>query len=247
MPRMHYKSTHVRRQHTPHTHLESSTRASGRGTAPSLIASNQTRGSRFGTTTKGFMSLLATSFCVSSKLPTAPWPSSVAIPVADSPRTAAPFSPLALAHRTAAARCVDGASPAPRRNPAAAAPAPPAGPLTRNAAVGLSVSRPAAATSTADSFRDSEPPAQFCCCPFRRPMVAAVSIFCWEKHQIGVYVCVVGMWQIFTIDLRSPKKIAWSCGTTKIHGVHRELIYVLLQSLRILNSVSLCRGNIAGK
>lgn len=160
---------------TPPTHLESSTRASGRGGAPSLMASNHTRGSRLGVATKGFMSLFETCFCwVSSKLPTAPWLSSVATPVADNRRTAAPPSPFPLDPRRAAAVCcVDRASPVLRRN-AAAEPAAPLPTLDKGAerkeSVGPRESKPAATASTIDSLFDSDPPRPLCCCSCR-PMV----------------------------------------------------------------------------
>lgn len=153
--------------HTLLTHLESSTRASGRGSAPSLIASNHTRGSRLGTATKGFMSLLETCFCwVSSKLPTAPWLSSVATPVADNRRTAAPPSLLLEdPRRPAAICCVDRVSPVLRRNAAAEPPAPlPTLAGERKESVGPRDSKPAATASTIDILRDSEPPRPRCCC-----------------------------------------------------------------------------------
>lgn len=164
------------------THLESSTRASGRGSAPSLMASNHTRGSRLGTATKGFMSLLETCFCwVSSKLPTAPWLSSVATPVADNRRTAASPSPFLLAPRRATAAvccCVNRASPVLRRTAAAAEPAAPLPTLDtgaeRKESVGPRDSNPAATASTMDSLLDSDPPRPLCCCSCRPMVVVSV-------------------------------------------------------------------------
>lgn len=166
------------------THLESSTRASGRGSAPSLMASNHTRGSRLGTATKGFMSLLETCFCwVSSKLPTAPWLSSVATPVGDNRRTAASPSPFLLAPRRATAAvccCVNRASPVLRRTAAAAEPAAPLPTLDtgaeRKESVGPRDSNPAATASTMDSLLDSDPPRPLCCCSCRPMVVVSVLI-----------------------------------------------------------------------
>lgn len=138
------------------THFESSTSESGRGTAPSLMASNHTRGSRLGTRTKGFISLFDTPFCcVSSKLPTAaPWLSSVATPVAD--RTLPPCRPA----------CADRTSPVLRRPNPSAAPEPPAplmGAERKESAVGARESRPAATANTVDTLRDSDPPFRLRC------------------------------------------------------------------------------------
>lgn len=171
--------------HTSPTHLDSSTRESGRGSAPSLMASNQTRGSRLGTATKGFMSLFETCFFVSTELPTAPGLSSVATPEADNRRTATPPSPFPLAPRRAdAGCCVDRASPVLRRN-AAAEPAAPLPALDTGAERKESVSprdsKPTVTASMTVILLDSGLPCPLCCCPCR-PMVGKRNESAREGH-----------------------------------------------------------------
>lgn len=144
-----------------HAHLERSLRASGRGPAPARTESNHSRGSRRGTTTKGFMSLFATSFVDCTTLST---PCSSATPHS---RDLLPRPQHAPASRgTPDHACGDRvASTARRRNPAP--------PLIDNGAerkesVGPRDKSPTATARMVASFRESTP------CPCRWPLLSMV-------------------------------------------------------------------------